>query len=169
MLKIGSIQLDVPFVQAALSGYSDLAMRRLARRYGAPFTLNEVVLDRIVLQPGKQRLAILEVTDDDHPVGGQLMGSDPDQFAPAAFDLAQAGYDVIDINFGCPVRKVLGRCRGGYLLSQPKDAVEIIRRVVDAVGGTRPVTNEEWERAIRTPKVPRPDIKGWPRNQAVRV
>ena len=50
-----------------------------------------------------------------------------------------------------------------------KDAVEIIRRVVDAVGGTRPVTNEEWERAIRTPKVPRPDIKGWPRNQAVRV
>ncbi|MFH1110469.1 MAG: tRNA-dihydrouridine synthase [Planctomycetota bacterium] len=140
MLRIGNIELDLPFVQAALSGYSDLPMRRLARRYGAPYTLNEVVLDKLVMQRGKKQRAFLRVTDDDHPVGGQLMGADPDVLAPAAFAMAQAGYDAIDVNFGCPVRKVLGRCRGGFLLSQPDTALEIIRRVYDAVGRTHPVT-----------------------------
>ncbi len=139
-LRIGAIELDMPFVQAALSGYSDLPMRRLARRYGAPYALNEVVLDKLVLQPGKKRHMFLKVTSDDHPVGGQLMGADPDVFAPAAAAMAQAGYNVIDINFGCPVRKVLGRCRGGFLLSQPDAALEIVRRVHDAVGRTHPVT-----------------------------
>ena len=140
MLRIGPLQLDIPFVQAALSGYSDLAMRRTARRHGAPYTLNEVMLDRFILQPGKKRRGLLKVSPDDHPVGGQLMGSDPDVFGPAAFELAQAGYDVIDINFGCPVKKVLGRCRGGFLLSQPDVALDIIHRVYDAVGATHPVT-----------------------------
>ncbi|MEK6676111.1 MAG: tRNA-dihydrouridine synthase [Planctomycetota bacterium] len=140
MLRIGNYEWDVPFVQAALSGYSDLPMRRLARRYGAPYTLNEVVLDKLVLQKGRKQKGILEVASDDHPVGGQLMGADPDVFAPAAHALAVAGYDVIDINFGCPVRKVLGRCRGGFLLSTPDVALDIVRRVVDAVGREKPVT-----------------------------
>ncbi len=140
MLTLGKLQIDSPFVQAALSGYSDLAMRRIARRLGAAYTLNEVVLDRLVTQKGKTRRRTLRVEADDHPVGGQLMGALPEQFAEAAADMVEAGYDVIDINFGCPVRKVLGRCRGGYHLSQPDVAVEIIRRVYDAVGGRLPVT-----------------------------
>jgi tRNA-dihydrouridine synthase B len=140
MLTIGPIRLSTPFVQAALSGYSDLPMRRLARRFGAPYALNEVMLDKLVLQAGKKRREFLHVPEDDHPVGGQLMGANPEEFAPAAAALAEAGYDVIDINFGCPVRKVLGRCRGGFLLSQPKTALEIVRRVYDAVGSIRPVT-----------------------------
>jgi len=130
MLNIGSIRLDVPFVQAAMSGYSDLPMRRLARRYGAPYTINEVVLDKLVVQRGRKHMQILQVPDDDHPVGGQLMGAGPDDFAPAAVAMAGAGYDVIDINFACPVRKVLARRRGGFLLSQPDDAI----------GSTHPVT-----------------------------
>jgi nifR3 family TIM-barrel protein len=140
MITIGSIQLDVPFVQAALSGYSDLAMRRVARRHGAPYALNEVVLDKTVLAPGRKRRAILDVAPDDHPVGGQLMGAHPEHFGPAAVALAEAGYDVIDINFGCPVRKVLGRCRGGFHLSQPDVALDIVRRVREAIGDDRPVT-----------------------------
>ncbi len=140
MLTIGTIQFDVPFVQAALSGYSDLPMRRLARRYGAPFALNEVVLDKTVTRKGRKRHRILSVPEDDHPVGGQLMGADPEGFAPAAAAMAEAGYDVIDINFGCPVKKVLGRCRGGFLLSEPKTALSIIRSVYDTVGKDRPVT-----------------------------
>ena len=139
-MTIGSIQLDVPFVQAALSGYSDLPMRRLARRYGASYTLAEVVLDRLVVQRGKKRQDVLHVPGDDHPVGAQLMGAQPDDFAVAALALTQAGYDVIDINFACPVRKVLSRRRGGFLLSQPDTALSIIRRVFDAVGSTHPVT-----------------------------
>jgi len=139
-VRVGPLQFAHPFVQAALSGYSDLAMRRLARRYGAAYTLNEVVLDKLVLQKRRGGHPFLRVPEDDHPVGGQLMGADPTVFAPAAAAMAAAGYDVIDINFGCPVRKVLGRCRGGFLLSQPDTALDIIRRVYDAVGGSRPVT-----------------------------
>lgn len=140
VLKIGPLQFAHPFVQAALSGYSDLAMRRLARRYGASYTLNEVVLDKIVLQKRRGGHSFLRVPPDDHPVGGQLMGADPTVFAPAAAAMAEAGYDVIDINFGCPVRKVLGRCRGGFLLSQPDTALEIVRSVFDAVRKSCPVT-----------------------------
>jgi nifR3 family TIM-barrel protein len=139
-LQLGTLRIEPPFVQAALSGYSDLPMRRLARRFGAAYALNEVFLDKLVIQPGRKQREILHVADDDHPVGGQLMGANPDDFGPAAAAMADAGYDVIDINFGCPVRKVLGRCRGGFLLSQPKDALDIIRRVFDAVSATHPVT-----------------------------
>ena len=123
-----------------MSGYSDLAMRRIARRLGAPYALNEVVLDKLVTQKGKTRRRILNVAEDDHPVGGQLMGAEPEQFAEAAAEMVEAGYDAIDINFACPVRKVLGRHRGGYHLSQPGVALEIVGRVCDAVGGRRPVT-----------------------------
>ncbi len=140
MLKLGNVELDVPFVQAALSGYSDLPMRRIARRHGAPYALTEVVLDKLVTQKGRTRRRILNVEPDDHPVGGQLMGANPDDFAPAAFAMAEAGYDVIDLNFGCPVRKVLGRCLGGFHLSQPNVALDIVKRVYDAVGDRRPIT-----------------------------
>ncbi len=139
-MRIGHLEFEFPVVQAALSGYSDAAMRIVARRLGAPYALHEVVLDKVVVQPGKLRRKILSISDEDHPVGGQLMGADPDQFGAAAALMAESGFDVIDINFGCPVRKVLGRCRGGFLLSEPATAIEIIRRVRDAVPAGKPVT-----------------------------
>jgi tRNA-dihydrouridine synthase B len=140
MLALGTVQLESPFVQAALSGYSDGPMRRLSRRYGCPYAINEVVLDKLVVLGGRAMRRSLAIAADDHPVGGQLMGSEPEQFAEAANILVETGYDVIDVNFGCPVKKVLGRCRGGYLLSAPDSAIHILRRVHDAVGGRVPVT-----------------------------
>ena len=140
MLTVGNIHLDVPFVQAALSGYSDLPMRRIARRHGAPYALNEVVLDKLVTQRGKTQRRVLNVEPDDHPVGAQLMGANPDDFGPAAFALAEAGYDAIDVNFACPVRKVLGRRRGGFHLCQPGVALDIVRRTHDAAGDRCPIT-----------------------------
>jgi nifR3 family TIM-barrel protein len=140
MLRIGNLEIDLPVVQAALSGYSDLAMRRAARMHGAGYTLNEVVLDKLVLTRGRKQRFISQLPPDDHPVGGQLMGAEPETFARAADALVEAGYDCVDINFGCPVRKVLGRCRGGYLLSQPALALEIVGCVRAAVAGRRPVT-----------------------------
>jgi nifR3 family TIM-barrel protein len=68
------------------------------------------------------------------------MGADPQDFAPAALRLVEHGFDVIDINFGCPVKKVLGRCRGGFHLSQPTVALEIVQRVRDALPSEIPVT-----------------------------
>src|SRR5690606_301804 len=138
-LRIGPLQLDLPAVQAALSGYSDLPMRRVARAHGAPFCVNEVVLDEAVLTRGRLQRRILDVRPDDHPVAGQLMGAVPETFGRAARELVRAGYDVVDVNFGCPVPKVLGRCRGGYLLGDPGTALDIVERVVDACAGDVPV------------------------------
>lgn len=141
-LRIGPITLDFPVVQAALSGYSDSPMRTIARRLGAPYTICEVMLDKFVvdLKPRKRTSHFLHIADEEHPVGGQLMGAQPEQFGPAAERMVAAGFDVIDINFGCPVKKVLGRCRGGFHLSQPEVALEIVDRVRSAVPGDVPVT-----------------------------
>ena len=141
-LRLGNVRLDFPVVQAALSGYSDGAMRVIARRLGAPYTLCEVMLDRFLIEmkPTNKNLKKMRVSDEEHPVGGQLMGAVPEDFGPAALRLVETGFDVIDINFGCPVKKVLGRCRGGYHLSQPEVALEIVARVREAVPVEIPVT-----------------------------
>lgn len=141
-LQIGCVRVGFPVVQAALSGYSDWPMRVIARRLGAPYTLCEVLLDRFVVEVSKGRKAkrYLATSDEEHPVGGQLMGAEPEQFAPAALRLVEAGFDVVDINFGCPVRKVLGKCRGGYLLGQVDTALAIVTQVRDALPPRVPVT-----------------------------
>jgi nifR3 family TIM-barrel protein len=140
VLRIGPLAFKLPAVQAALSGYSDRAMRVVARRWGAELAMAEVVLDRLVLLKGKLRDRMLEIGPDDHPIGGQLMGSEPGQFGRAAVELVEHGYDLVDLNFGCPVRKVLGRCRGGFLLTSPSTALDIVKSVLDRTGGRRPVT-----------------------------
>ena len=140
VLTIGPLKIPMPAIQAALSGFSDRPMRAVARRYGAKFAMAEVVLDELVLLKGRLRARLLEIAEDDHPLGGQLIGSRPEQFAQAANDLVEAGYDSVDLNFGCPVKKVLGRCRGGFLLSEPENALSIVKAVIESVNGRRPVT-----------------------------
>jgi tRNA-dihydrouridine synthase B len=141
-LRIGPVVAGFPVVQAALSGYSDWPMRIMARRQGADYALCEVLLDQFVVavKDRRRNRHFMYVSDDEHPVGGQLMGAEPEQFAAGAARLAQAGFDVIDINFGCPVKKVLGRCRGGFHLGQPAVALEIVRRTREAVPPRIPVT-----------------------------
>jgi nifR3 family TIM-barrel protein len=141
-LSVGNVPIGFPCVQAALSGYSDWPMRIIARRFGAKYALCEVMLDQflVTLNDRKRNRHFLHLSDDDHPVGGQLMGAEPEQFAAGALRLVRAGFDVIDINFGCPVRKVLGRCRGGFHLSQPDVALEIVRRTREVVPAEIPVT-----------------------------
>ena len=141
-LQLGTVPIGFPIVQAALSGYSDWPMRVIARRLGAPYTVCEVMLDEFLvnLKERKRTSHFLHISDEEHPVGGQLMGAEPAQFAAGALKLVEAGFDVIDINFGCPVKKVLGRCRGGFHLGQPETAIEIIRRTRDAVPAGIPLT-----------------------------
>jgi tRNA-dihydrouridine synthase B len=117
-------------------------MRVIARRLGASYTMCEVLLDRFVVSVSKGRKAqrFMRVSDEEHPCGAQLMGALPEDFAAAAPKLVEAGFDVVDLNFGCPVKKVLGRCRGGFLLTQPKTALEIVARVRDVLPPEVPLT-----------------------------
>lgn len=141
-LQIGDVHIGFPVVQAALAGYSDGPMRLIARRLGAAYALGEVLLDEflLLLKQRKRTRHFLHLSDQDHPVGGQLMGAVPEQFAAGAKKLVEAGFDVIDINFGCPVKKVLGRCRGGFHLSQPEVALDVVRQTRAAVPSQIPVT-----------------------------
>ena len=129
MLKLGHISLDVPFFQASLSGYSDYAMRRLALDFGAPLTFAGVMLAKSAAHPGVVEKSQFRPFEDEHPVGAQILGSEPEVMAKAAKRLVNVGYDLIDLNFGCPAPKVLRRGRGGYLLKEPEKVMAIFRRV----------------------------------------
>lgn len=121
-------------VLASLAGYSDLPYRLICRRYGAPFCATEMLLDRSLLASPKLRNRLLQITPQDHPLAGQLIGNDPATLAAAAGVLCERGADVVDLNFACPVRKALARRRGGYLMQQVERAVGITRAVIAAAG-----------------------------------
>jgi len=140
--------MDAPFFQAGLAGYSDAAMRIIARRHGAPYCITEALLDRILLAGGKGLAkADLDVLADnvpasaeDHPLAGQIIGTEPDEMAAAGALLAGMGYEVIDVNLACPVRKIARKCRGGHFLAHPDDAIEVLKAVRDAVPHHIPTT-----------------------------
>ncbi len=136
--RIGDIQVPFPVVLAPLAGYSDLAFRLLCRRHGAAFCTTEMMLDKLLLAGEKLRRRMVQMDPADHPLAGQLIGREPEMMASAAAMLREMGFDAVDLNFACPVRKALARRRGGYLMSRPEEAAEITRAVVAAVD--RPVT-----------------------------
>ncbi len=138
-MQIGKLHLDAPFFQAGLAGYSDAAMRLIARQHGAPYCVTEAMLDQFLIAGGKG-LEHAELDDTDHPIAGQLMGSHPQDIAEGSKILVSLGYDVIDINLACPVKKIRKKCRGGHLLSQPEEAIAILDAVIQAVGSDRPCT-----------------------------
>ena len=142
MLAFGNLQLKFPVIQAALSGYSDAPMRIVSRECGAEFTLCEVFLDNFVVHvsQGKKSRFYLKVDVSDHPTGAQLMGSEPEMFVLAAKRLVEFGFDLIDLNFACPVKKVLSRCRGGYLMTDPQTSLEIVARVRESIPPNIPLT-----------------------------
>jgi len=137
-INIGPVRIAFPVFLAPLAGYSDLAYRLLCRRYGAAYCTTEMMLDKCLLVDGKLRRRLVQTSDEDHPVAGQLIGNSPEVMAAAARVLCEMGFDAIDLNFACPVNKALARRRGGYLMRQPELALDIIRAVLGGVD--RPVT-----------------------------
>src|SRR5512142_659617 len=105
-MRIGPIQLAAPFCQAGLAGYSDRAMRLVARRRGCPYAVTEALLDVIMLNGGEGLRRSVDINEEDHPVAGQIIGSEPSEMARAAAILAGAGYDAVDVNLACPVKKI---------------------------------------------------------------
>jgi nifR3 family TIM-barrel protein len=138
-LRIGAVAVDFPVVLGALAGYSDLPYRLVCRSLGAPYCVTEAMLDRQVLLEGKLRKRLVRLDPADHPVAGQIMGIEPETMAEAARALDRMGFDAVDLNFACPVRKVVSHKRGGALMNDPGRALATVRAVVAAVPG-RPVT-----------------------------
>lgn len=157
--RIGAIVpgFDAPFFQAGLAGYSDAPMRLVARRHECPFCVTEALLDRILINGGKGRTRedpdLLAETCgtgdpaenraaglDDHPIAGQIMGTHPDEMAESAAILAGFGYEAIDVNLACPVKKIRRRNRGGHFLAWPEEAIAVLKAVRAAVPASIPTT-----------------------------
>src|SRR4051794_26313308 len=140
MARIGHIQLPQPFCQAGLAGYSDRAMRVVARRRGCSYAVTEALLDVILCNGGEGLRRSIDIDDEDHPIAGQVIGSDPATMSRAACLLQQAGYDVIDLNFACPVKKIKNKARGGHMLFDVSRATGILKSVRDALPPHVPAT-----------------------------
>jgi tRNA-dihydrouridine synthase B len=130
---IGPISLSTPFCQAGLAGYSDRAMRVVARRRGCAYAVTEALLDTILLQGGKGLANSIDINHEDHPCAGQIIGSDPETMSAAAQIIHRSGYDVVDLNFACPVKKIKNKARGGHMLRDVPRGHAILRAVRDAV------------------------------------
>ncbi|MHC5162278.1 MAG: tRNA dihydrouridine synthase [Planctomycetota bacterium] len=133
MLNYGSIKLDMPFIQAPLSGYTDHPMRILAKRFTCPLTFTGVMLDKIALHHKALKKLKFQPMESEHPVGAQILGDDPEVMAAAAAKFIEVGYDLIDLNFACPAPKVLRRARGGHLMQQPAFIREAFLRTREKV------------------------------------
>jgi tRNA-dihydrouridine synthase len=140
MSSIGPIQLAHPLCQAGLAGYSDRAMRLVARRRGCPYAVTEALLDVILVNGGQGLRKSIDINDEDHPTAGQIIGSEAHTMARGAQLLAEAGYDVIDLNFACPVKKIKNKARGGHMLMDVPRGVSILKAVRDALPPHVPTT-----------------------------
>lgn len=138
MLQIAGLTLQSPFILAPLAGYTDLAFRRLCREHGAGLVVSEMIsCHGLVYEQAKTR-AMLATHPEERPVAFQLFGADPLVMGRAAALMNALQPDLIDINMGCPVRKVTKRGAGAALMRETKLAAEIIRSVI--TNSTVPVT-----------------------------
>ena len=139
-MQIGPFKLSTPFCQAGLAGYSDRAMRLVARRRGCPYAVTEALLDVILLSGGQGLKKSIDINDEDHPIAGQIIGSDADTMSRSATLLAGHGYDVIDLNFACPVKKIKSKARGGHMLQDVERGISILKAVRDVLPPHVPTT-----------------------------
>ena len=115
-------------------------MRVVARRRGCAYAVTEALLDVILVNGGQGLKKSIDINDEDHPVAGQIIGSEPGTMAAAGKLLADAGYDVIDLNFACPVKKIKNKARGGHMLKDLPRALDLLKSVRDALPPHVPTT-----------------------------
>lgn len=133
-MNIGNIQFgDRPLMLAPMEDVTDIGFRRLCKRYGAAMVYTEFVSAEALVRSVKSTIDKLTISDDERPVGIQIYGRDAESMVEAARIVEQAGPDLIDINFGCPVKKVAGKGAGAGMLRDIPLMLKITRAVVDAV------------------------------------
>jgi tRNA-dihydrouridine synthase B len=130
---IGSVEIPGRLVLAPMAGVSVQAFRRQGRRYGAGLVCSEMVSCAGLSHGNERTLGYLRIARDEHPLAVQIFGSDPEVMADAARMVEDAGADLVDINFGCPVRKVTKTGAGATLLEEPDRACRIVESVANAV------------------------------------
>src|SRR3954449_6663853 len=130
---IGDVEIPSRLVLAPMAGVSVQAFRRQGRRYGAGLVCSEMVSCAGLEHRNERSLGYLRVGRDEHPLAVQIFGSDPGVMADAARMVEAAGADLVDINFGCPVRKVTKTGAGATLLDDPERACAVVDAVASAV------------------------------------
>ena len=134
IMKIGTIDFGHrPAFLAPMEDVTDIGFRRLCKRFGAAMVYTEFVSAEALVRDVKTTVRKLAISDDERPVGIQLYGRDTDAMVEAARIVEQAGPDLIDLNFGCPVKKVAGKGAGAGMLQNVPKMLDITRRVVEAV------------------------------------
>jgi tRNA-dihydrouridine synthase B len=131
--RIGTVEIPTRLVLAPMAGVSVQAFRRQGRRFGAGLVCSEMVSCAGLHHKNERTLGYLRIAADEHPLAVQIFGSDPPVMAEAARMVADAGADIVDINFGCPVRKVTKTGAGATLLEDPARATSIVSAVAGAV------------------------------------
>lgn len=128
-MRLGTLELQSPILLAPLAGYTDLPFRLLCREHGAALVYSEMLSCHGLVFRQRNTLEMLATDPAERPVAMQLFGAEPDFMGEAAAYLSQLPVDVIDINMGCPVRKVVKKGAGCALMRQPDLAEAIIRKV----------------------------------------
>src|SRR5215217_946242 len=131
--RIGDVEIPSRLVLAPMAGVSVQAFRRQGRRYGAGLVCSEMVSVAGIEHRNERTLGYLRVSADEHPLAIQIFGSEPRTMAEAAKMVEAAGADIVDINFGCPVRKVTKTGAGATLLDDRDRAARIVAAVAGAV------------------------------------
>ena len=133
-MKIGNIEFGPhPVFLAPMEDVTDIGFRLLCKRFGASMVYTEFVSAEALIRDVKSTQQKLTISDEERPVGIQIYGRDVDAMVEAAKIVEQAGPDLIDLNFGCPVKKVAGKGAGAGMLQNIPKLLEITRKVVDAV------------------------------------
>ena len=134
-MKIGDIELCGNLTLAPMAGVTDFAFRRVCRGLGAALTTTEMVSAKALVYKDEKTKSLLYIPEDEHPCAAQIFGHEPDVMAEAAVMAREiSGADIIDINMGCPVGKVVKSGDGSALMRTPVLAEEIIRSVVKSAG-----------------------------------
>ena len=133
-MKIGDIEFGQnPVFLAPMEDVTDIGFRLLCKRFGAAMVYTEFVSAEALIRDVKSTISKLTISDTERPVGIQIYGRDVEAMVEAAKIVEQAGPDLIDINFGCPVKKVAGKGAGAGMLQNISKMLEITSKVVDAV------------------------------------
>ncbi len=137
-LKIGNVVLENPYILAPMAGVTDLPFRLLCKEQGAGLLCMEMISAKAIQYKNKNTEALLEIHPEEKPVSLQLFGSEPDVMSEVAKRIEERPFDILDINMGCPVNKIVRNGEGSALMKNPKLVYEIVSKTVKAID--KPVT-----------------------------